>query len=131
MSEGLILLTNIGDIVNKILRARNYHEKEYVVKLNGPISEQQIETLRRGMDIKDGKGKTRPCKVKRAGHHCIIMILTEGRNRQIRKMVELIGLRVANLRRIRIMNINLGDMPRGTWRKLTADEEKGLLAAIE
>ncbi len=130
MSEGLILLTNIGDVVNKILRARNFHEKEYVVKLNCPISDRQIAELSAGMDIDDGKGPTRPCEVRRAGHNTIIMVLTEGRNRQIRRMIELIGLRVSTLRRIRIMNINLGSLPRGTWRNLTAAEEKSLLNEI-
>ncbi|MBP9707900.1 MAG: rRNA pseudouridine synthase [Oligoflexales bacterium] len=128
MSEGLILLTNLGDIVNKILRSRYFHEKEYIVWLNGDITTEQINQLRNGIELSDGL--TRPCKVKRKNARCIHMILTEGRNRQIRRMIEALNLRVSKLRRIRIMEIELGDLPYGDWRRLSKPEVKQLLQKL-
>lgn len=120
-SEGLILLTNDGDIVNKILRARNHHEKEYLVMVNRPITEDFIQKMRKGVPILDTI--TRKCEVEKIGRFEFKIILTQGLNRQIRRMCEYLGYRVTKLKRIRIMNIHL-DVPVGDWRDLTEVELK-------
>jgi len=119
MSEGLIFLTNDGDIVNKILRARNNHEKEYRVKLNGPITGDFIKRMSAGVPILDTV--TRPCKVTQISDVSFKIVLTQGLNRQIRRMCEYLGYRVARLQRVRIMNVEL-DLEPGRWRDLSADE---------
>ena len=124
-SEGLILLTDDGDIVNKILRASNNHEKEYVVEVDKPISQTFIERMSRGIYLKDLNQTTRPCKVKKVGKYQFKIILTQGLNRQIRRMCEYLNYDVKSLKRIRIMNINL-DVPIGKYRVLTSEELKGL-----
>jgi len=129
MSEGLILLTNIGDIVNKILRARFFHEKEYLVQTNAPISDEQIKQLRAGVSLSDGT--TRPCQVTRASPNRIRMVLTEGRNRQIRRMIEFLGLRVSKLKRVRIMHIKLGTIPYGEWRIFSKSEVDQLMKELD
>jgi 23S rRNA pseudouridine2604 synthase len=118
-SEGLIFLTNDGDIVNKILRARNHHEKEYVVTVNKPITRDFIQKMSNGIPILGTR--TRKCVVKQMGSHTFSIILTQGLNRQIRRMCEFLDYRVSKLKRIRIMNIKL-DIPVGQWRYLNADE---------
>lgn len=123
-SEGLILLTNEGDLVNEITRARHHHEKEYIVETSLPILDEHIESWRAGIELSDGK--TRPCSVERQGPSRVIMKLTEGRNRQIRRMAEAIGLRVRRLRRVRVMNIRLGDLAPGKWRHITPSERQEL-----
>ncbi|MBP7843183.1 MAG: pseudouridine synthase [Proteobacteria bacterium] len=128
MSEGLILLTNIGDIVNKILRRRYGHEKEYIVIFDQPISHSQIQHLQRGVELDDGP--TAPCKAERMGSRRLRIILTEGRNRQIRRMAEALGFRVMRLKRIRVMNITLGDLPKGRWRELNSEETASLLGSL-
>lgn len=120
-SEGLILLTNDGDIVNKILRARNHHEKEYLVMVNRPITEDFLQKMRKGVPILDMI--TRKCEVEKIGRFEFKIILTQGLNRQIRRMCEYLGYRVTKLKRIRIMNIHL-DVPVGDWRDLTEVELK-------
>ncbi len=129
MSEGLILLTNMGDIVNKVLRRRYGHEKEYVVVLNEVISDAQIRQLSEGIELDDGW--TSPCKVYRLGGQRIGIILTEGRNRQIRRMAEALGFRVVRLKRIRVMNILLGDLKRGQYRVLKGAEYNELIASLD
>lgn len=119
MSEGLILLTNDGDIVNKILRARNNHEKEYLVNVNKPITEEFIEQMQNGVPILDTV--TRKCKVEKVSKTRFKIILTQGLNRQIRRMCEALDYRVTKLKRVRIMNIDL-DTPIGKWRDLTENE---------
>lgn len=118
-SEGLIFLTNDGDIVNKILRARNNHEKEYVVTVNKPITKDFIRKMSNGIEILGTV--TRKCAVKQVGSHAFSIILTQGLNRQIRRMCEFLDYRVSKLRRVRIMNIKL-DVPVGQWRYLNEDE---------
>ena len=118
-SEGLIFLTNDGDIVNKILRARNNHEKEYIVSVNRPIDRQFIETMSTGVEILETK--TKNCFVKKLGPKKFKIILTQGLNRQIRRMCESLGYRVKSLKRVRIMNINL-DLPSGKFREFTKEE---------
>jgi len=123
MSEGLILMTNDGDIVNKILRARNQHEKEYIVTVNKPVTADFVAKMAGGIPILDTV--TRPCIVEQIHKKQFRIILTQGLNRQIRRMCEYLGYRVVKLRRIRIMNISL-DVPVGKYRALRADELKEL-----
>lgn len=122
-SEGLILMTNDGDIVNKILRARNNHEKEYLVKVDKPINERFVQRMANGVPILDTV--TRKCFVQQTGSYEFRIILTQGLNRQIRRMCEYLGFQVTALKRIRIMNINL-DVPIGKWRNLTKEELDGI-----
>lgn len=118
-SEGLIFLTNDGDIVNKILRARNNHEKEYVVTVDKPITNSFLRKMRNGVPILDTV--TRDCEVVQISTYQFRIILTQGLNRQIRRMCEFLDYRVKKLKRIRIMNVNL-DLPVGKWRDLTQQE---------
>ncbi len=120
-SEGLIFLTNDGDIVNKILRARNNHEKEYLVTVNKPISKEFIKKMGNGVPVLDTV--TRKCIVEQTGKFEFRIILTQGLNRQIRRMCEYLDYRVTKLKRIRIMNVTL-DVPIGKWRHLTQKELK-------
>ena len=119
LSEGLIFLTNDGDIVNKILRARNNHEKEYIVKVNRPINNDFIQSMSNGVEILDTI--TKNCFVKQLGPRNFKIILTQGLNRQIRRMCEALGYRVRSLKRVRIMNIKL-DVPTGKYRELSKEE---------
>lgn len=118
-SQGLILLTNHGDIVNKILRAGNNHEKEYLVEVKYPITKSFIEKMGNGVPILDTV--TKKCFVEQVDKYCFRIILTQGLNRQIRRMCEYLGNGVLHLERYRIMNINL-DVPSGKWRYLTQNE---------
>ena len=127
-SDGLILLTNDGDIVNKVLRARNNHEKEYNVTVNKPINEDFLRGMANGVPILDTV--TRKCEVKQSGPNSFTIILTQGLNRQIRRMCEHFGYRVRKLRRVRIMNIVL-DQPVGKWRYLSDDELNELNRLLE
>ena len=120
-SEGLIFLTNDGDIVNKILRARNNHEKEYLVTVDKPITPEFLKKMRNGVPILDTV--TRKCEVHQVSKYQFRIILTQGLNRQIRRMCEYLDYRVKKLKRIRIMNVTL-DIPVGKWRDLTATELK-------
>lgn len=119
-SEGLIFLTNDGDIVNKILRAGNGHEKEYVVTVDQPINGDFITKMRSGVRIQGVV--TQKCFVKQEGDNRFRIILTQGLNRQIRRMCETLGYNVKSLKRIRIMNITLNNLPPGKWRYFTIDE---------
>lgn len=127
-SEGLILLTDDGDIVNKILRASNNHEKEYLVTVNKPISQTFIERMSNGVPILDTV--TKKCFVKKMGTYEFKIILTQGLNRQIRRMCEYLDYEVETLKRVRIMNIKL-DVPVGTYRELTSEELKELNSLLE
>lgn len=127
MSEGLILLTSDGDIVNKILRARNNHEKEYLVLVDKPVTENFLKHMRSGVPILGTV--TRPCEVEQMGKNGFRIILTQGMNRQIRRMCEHLGYEVKKLKRVRIMNIKL-DQPTGNWRYLTEKELEEINALI-
>ncbi|MBR3580444.1 MAG: 23S rRNA pseudouridine(2604) synthase RluF [Lachnospiraceae bacterium] len=127
-SEGLILLTNDGDIVNKILRAGNYHEKEYVVTVNKDITPEFLKAMSSGVPILDTV--TRPCKIEQIDKKVFKIILTQGLNRQIRRMCEALGYRVRSLIRIRIMNIKLNHLKSGTYRNLTPKELEELRQMI-
>ena len=124
-SDGLILLTNNGDIVNDILRSENNHEKEYVVTVDRAITDLSLSMLAGGVRIMGEM--TKPCRVVRTGAQSFRIILTQGLNRQIRRMCSALGYRVQRLQRVRIMHIHLGDLKTGTWRDLTKAERSGLL----
>ena len=128
LSEGLIFLTNDGDIVNKILRARNNHEKEYIVSVNRPINKEFIQTMSNGVKVLETITKT--CFVKQLGPKKFKIILTQGLNRQIRRMCESLGYRVQSLKRVRIMNIKL-DVPTGKYREFTKEELLKLYGLLE
>lgn len=127
-SEGLILLTDDGDIVNKILRASNNHEKEYLVTVNKPISQTFLERMANGVPILDTV--TKKCKIEKIDQQSFKIILTQGLNRQIRRMCEYLDYEVDSLKRVRIMNVKL-DIPLGTYRTLTTDEFKTLNKLLE
>lgn len=126
-SEGLILMTNDGDIVNKILRAENNHEKEYVVTVDKPITQDFIKKMAQGVPVLDTI--TKPCQVTQINMKTFHIVLTEGLNRQIRRMCTYFGYRVLTLKRIRIMHIPL-DVPVGKYRPLTKEEENTLFKLI-
>lgn len=119
-SQGLILLTNDGALVNNVLKASNYHEKEYVVTVDKPITEEFIKQMSKGVKILDQV--TRPCVVKKVNKHTFNIILTQGLNRQIRRMCETLGFKVQKLKRVRIMGVHLDNLPIGNYRNLTNSE---------
>lgn len=119
-SEGLILMTNDGDIVNPILRSEHQHEKEYIVSVDKPIKRDFLRRMSAGVEILDTT--TLPCKVTQLSKFDFKIILTQGLNRQIRRMTAALDYKVVHLQRIRIMNIHLGDLPHGKWRNLTKQE---------
>lgn len=127
-SEGLIFLTSDGDIVNKILRAGNNHEKEYVVTVNKPITPDFIKKMSSGVPVLGVI--TKKCFVRKESSFVFTIILTQGLNRQIRRMCEYLGYNVTKLKRVRIMNVALDDLPVGKWRDLTAAEMKEINEAI-
>ncbi len=127
-SEGLILLTNDGDIVNEILRSENKHEKEYIVQVDKPITDSFLRNMASGVDILDTK--TLPCKVIQLSKNSFKIILTQGLNRQIRRMCSALDYQVVSLQRIRIMNIELGGLAVGQWRDLTKAEKEELFSEL-
>ena len=127
-SEGLILLTNDGAIVNKILKAVNYHEKEYVVKVNKPITDDFIKKMSSGVKILDTV--TRKCKVTKVNKDTFNIVLTQGLNRQIRRMCEALGYKVLKLKRIRIINILLDNIPVGKYKEIKKSELEELLRLV-
>ena len=127
-SSGLILLTNDGDIVNPILRAEFGHEREYVVTVDRPYSPTFLRCLEQGVPVQGEK--TRPCRTAQVNAATFRIMLTEGRNRQIRRMCSALGYRVVRLVRVRIMHIRLGDLPVGKWRELSLKEQEKLIAAV-
>ncbi|MDU7031376.1 pseudouridine synthase [Robinsoniella peoriensis] len=128
-SEGLLLMTNNGEILNKIMRAGNYHEKEYEVRVNRPVTDEFVRQMAKGVPILNTV--TRPCKVEKIGEKQFRIILTQGLNRQIRRMCEALGYKVTRLVRVRIMNIRLGHLKAGTYRKLTDKEIEELYQMIQ
>lgn len=128
-SEGLILLTSDGDIVNKILRAENAHDKEYEVTVNQPISGRFLQKMARGVPILGTV--TKPCTLESRGRDKFTIILTQGLNRQIRRMCEFLGYEVTKLKRTRIMHITLGNLRPGQWRNLTDKELEQLNNAVK
>jgi len=128
-SEGLIFLTSDGDIVNKILRAGNNHEKEYIVTVDKPIRPDFVQRMSNGIPVLDTV--TKKCFVRKDGTYVFTIILTQGLNRQIRRMCEYLGYGVTKLKRVRIMNVTLENLPTGKWRNLTAQELQEINAAVE
>ena len=124
-SEGLILLTNDGDVVNHVLRAENAHEKEYVVAVDRPLTPEFLDGMARGVPILGTV--TNPCRISQVGRNTFRIVLTQGMNRQIRRMCEHFDYTVRRLQRVRIMHIRLGELPIGKWRNLTAEEVRGLV----
>lgn len=130
-SEGLILMTNNGDASNRIQKARSFHEKEYEVTVDHPVTRSFLRRMGEGVYLEELDRRTRPCSVSRIGENRFRIILTEGMNRQIRRMCHTLGYEVTALRRIRIMNILLGDLPEGRYRSLTKTELRELKALLE
>jgi 23S rRNA pseudouridine2604 synthase len=124
-SEGLLLLTNDGDIVNRVLRAEHEHEKEYIVAVDRPLTPEFLAGMARGVPILDTV--TNPCRVTQVGRNTFRIVLTQGLNRQIRRMCEHFDYTVRRLQRVRIMHVHLGELPVGGWRNLTPAEIKPLL----
>lgn len=134
-SEGLLIMTNDGDLINGMMRARYAHEKEYKVRVNKEVTPEFIEKMSRGVYIRDKEKNldavTRPCTVKKTGKYTFSIILTQGLNRQIRRMCEALGYKVDVLKRIRIMNVELGDLKPGQVRELTEQELKELYGTVK
>ena len=128
-SSGLILLTNDGDIVNELLREENNHEKEYIVKVDKPINKRFVERMQKGIPILGTV--TKKCKVELRSKTVFRIILTQGLNRQIRRMCEYLGYKVVSLKRIRVKNIHLDDLPRGAWRDLRPEELTELKSGLK
>lgn len=126
-SEGLILLTNNGDIVNEILRAENHHEKEYLVTVNRVVTPAFVASMARGVRLPELEVMTKPCRVEKLDDFRIRIVLTQGLNRQIRRMCAVHDYEVRRLQRVRIINLHLGTLKRGAWRDLTPAELKNLL----
>ena len=128
-SEGLLLMTNNGDIINKMMRAGNEHEKEYIVTVNKPVTDEFLKKMSNGVPILDTV--TRKCKVEKIGKFKFRIILTQGLNRQIRRMCEYCGCKVTKLVRVRVMNIQLGDLKPGEYRAVTEEEIAQLYELIK
>ena len=130
-SEGLLLMTNDGDIINRMMRAANYHEKEYEVVLDRPFNDRFLKDMAAGVYLKELNETTRPCVTERLGKRMFRIILTQGLNRQIRRMCRELGFHVQELKRVRIMNICLGHLKTGTWRNVSEREMAELLHLME
>lgn len=128
-SEGLILLTNDGDVVNEVLRAAHGHEKQYEVTVDRDVTEEFVRRMAGGVDL--GDATTSPCAVRKLAARQIDVTLTQGLNRQIRRMCEALGYRVVKLRRVRIMHIHLGNLKKGRWRNLAPEEIRKLMPPPE
>ena len=129
-SEGLILMTNLGDLANEISMASNSHEKEYVVTVNNQVTESFLDKMRRGMHLEELNADTMPCVCTKTGNREFHIILKQGLNRQIRRMCAACGYRVETLKRIRIMNIHLGNIPQGNFRNVTDAEFDKLIKTL-
>lgn len=129
-SQGLILMTNNGEIMDKILRSANGHEKEYIVEVNKDIDDEFVKNMSKGVYLEELERTTLPCRVYKDGKRKFRIILTQGLNRQIRRMCDNLGYRVVDLKRIRIMNIVLGDLKEGSYRNVTDKEYSRLLSML-
>ena len=121
-SEGLLILTNDGGLIDAMMRGSNRHEKEYVVKVDKEVTLQFLEGMSGGVYLKELEQTTRPCRVEKLGKYTFRIILTQGLNRQIRRMCQSFGYEVKSLRRVRVMNIQLGDLKPGCFREITGEE---------
>lgn len=125
-SEGLLLMTNDGDLIEAMMRGANEHEKEYIVKVKKPWTEKALENMRAGVYLEELHVSTRPCRIERLGPKTARIVLTQGLNRQIRRMCRTQGYAIAALKRTRVINIELGDLAPGAYRELTAEEMESL-----
>ena len=125
-SEGLLIMTNDGDLIDAMMRGANHHEKEYLVKFNKPLNNEAIERMRAGIYLKELELTTRECEIIQTGTYTMKMILTQGVNRQIRRMCRAVGYHVRSLKRTRVINVGLGDLKPGEYRELTDTEIKAL-----
>ena len=130
-SEGLLLLTNRGDLVNGIMRSRYGHEKEYVVTVDRVVDDELLRRLSSGVYLKDLDVTTKPCKCQKVARNKLSMIITQGLNRQIRRMCEACGCRVTKLKRVRILDIELGDLPVGEYREATQKELDSVIERMD
>lgn len=130
-SEGLLLLTNDGDLINGLMKAANFHEKEYMVRVNKPMSRDFLKKMSEGVLLKDLNERTRPCLVKEEGKFVFRIILTQGLNRQIRRMCKTLGYDVVSIKRIRVANIMLGKLNPGDIRVITGGELKELYRCVQ
>ena len=130
-SEGLIILTSDGDIVNRLLRAAGGHEKEYQVTVDKPVTADFAKKMSEGVPLAELDRVTLPCQVKKTGKYTFDIVLVQGLNRQIRRMCDYFGYNVTQLKRVRIMNIKIGDMQPGDWRELTKNELDTLMRTLE
>lgn len=130
-SEGLLLMTNCGDLINQMMRGANCHEKEYEVVVDRPFNDRFLKDMAAGVYLKELDVTTRPCVVERLGKRRFRIVLTQGLNRQIRRMCRELGFYVQELKRVRIMNIRLGHLKTGTWRNVTEEELAELLSLLE
>lgn len=121
-SEGLLLLTNDGDLINGLMRAANYHEKEYLVRVNKPITDTFLQKMAEGVFLKELNVQTRPCQVEKEGKFVSRIVLTQGLNRQIRRMCRALGFDAQGIKRVRVANITIGKLKPGNYRLLTAEE---------
>ena len=121
-SEGLLLLTNDGDLINGLMRAANYHEKEYLVIVNKPITDTFLQKMAEGVFLKELNVQTRPCQVEKEGKFVFRIVLTQGLNRQIRRMCRALGFDAQGIKRVRVANITIGKLKPGNYRLLTAEE---------
>ena len=129
-SHGLILMTNQGELVNDILRARFYHEKEYLVTVNKPLNDEFLENMRKGVYLEDLDVTTRPCRVEKLGKYRFRIVLTQGLNRQIRRMCRALDYHVRDLCRVRIMNLRLDGIALGSYRRITDAEYRELVSLL-
>jgi len=137
-STGLLLLTNDGELNNRMMRAANYHEKEYICTVDRPITPDFLKAMKQGVRIKvmdssktEVETRTRPCRITKRGENEFSIVLTQGLNRQIRKMCEALGYKTLTINRVRIMNLKIGSLPLGAHRSVTDEELKELKALIE
>ncbi len=130
-SEGLLLLTDDGDLIQEMMAARNAHEKEYEVTVNKPVTEEFLQSMAAGVYLKDLDVTTRPCSVTRTGEYSFRIVLTQGLNRQIRRMCEAFGTGVKELRRVRVVTVTLDGLKRGELRQLTEEEVRELKEALK
>lgn len=130
-SEGLLLMTNDGELINGLMRAANFHEKEYIVRVNRPIDRDFLKRMSDGVMLKDLNEKTRPCTVKEEGKFVFRITLTQGLNRQIRRMCRTLGYDTVSIKRVRVANILLGNLVSGSYRRIVGDELKELYAQVE
>lgn len=125
-SEGLLIMTNDGDLIEAMMRGENRHEKEYLVKVNKPLTDEAIERMKKGIYLKELDTTTRPCEITRLGAETMQIVLTQGLNRQIRRMCRAVGYHIRKIKRTRVMTVNLASLKPGEYRELTEEEKEKL-----